>query len=178
MSSDLYESYNTIDVKSVRYSVVSAIQEELAEFVRIRMRELRLSYADVANRSKGEITHGTVWNIVNNRVKEIKQSTLRALAVGLGVPEEELFSRARIVSPKDEAGFQESIYYSLYEKTRSAPPDTQDFINRILRMVSRELDSVVMPDGIGTQEKITRRLLITSPVSTVGNEPERRKKKR
>jgi transcriptional regulator with XRE-family HTH domain len=74
---------------------VRNLQEALAAYVRQKMDEKNLSTYEVERRSGGDITHGSVWNILNQRVADVKAGTLRALAKGLGVSEDEIFAVAR-----------------------------------------------------------------------------------
>ena len=69
--------------------------QALAEYTRRWMDEYSLSTHKVSQRSGGAISHSTVGNILNSAVKEVKESTLAALAVGLGRPQEEVFAAAR-----------------------------------------------------------------------------------
>jgi transcriptional regulator with XRE-family HTH domain len=66
-------------------------REALADLVRARMDELHLKAPEVARRSGGLVSHGTVWNILNLRVTDIKEESLRGLARGLGLPPETVF---------------------------------------------------------------------------------------
>ena len=76
--------------------------ESLAELVRRRMKELNdLSTYDVARLSRGRVSNGTVWNILNERVRDVKADTLKALARALQVSEEELHGAARGVALSD-----------------------------------------------------------------------------
>ena len=85
---------STLNAQSAKEVVMADEYGALAELVRQRMAELGLSTYEVARRSGNRISNSTVWNIVNDRVAEVKATTLRALARALAVPEEEIFSTA------------------------------------------------------------------------------------
>lgn len=82
-------------------------QEMLADFIREKMKEQNLSSYDVARRSKGRITAGTVLKILNQDVRSSSIETIQALAVGLNVPEEDLLRIARgLPIDKDDTIYQ------------------------------------------------------------------------
>jgi transcriptional regulator with XRE-family HTH domain len=79
--------------------------------------------------------------------------------------------------PKDE--FRESYYYTLYEKSKNAPVETQEFVNRLLKMVDRELDREPNTRISGSPTiEITRTTRIASLDTTANKEPEGSRKKR
>jgi transcriptional regulator with XRE-family HTH domain len=116
-------------------------KEDLADYVsRVRV-EKGLTTQDVAERSGGTITRGYVSHIENRHSINVTPNKLKALAKGLGVPVEEVFSKARgSKSEQDEAEFQESLYFMLYKKSRNVSPDKKEFIQKILQMIDRELE--------------------------------------
>ncbi len=59
------------------------------------MEELNLNPYDIARKSNDKISHGTVWNILNEQVREVKDKTLIVLAKVLEVDAERLFEMAR-----------------------------------------------------------------------------------
>lgn len=66
------------------------VNKQLADCVSRRMNDLNLSTHDVARISNGQISNGSVWNIINLRVKDVKDDTLAALAKGLSMTVDEL----------------------------------------------------------------------------------------
>jgi transcriptional regulator with XRE-family HTH domain len=88
----LKESLNSLNIQCSKRIVVSIGREQLADLVRSRMEELNLSTNAVARKAGNKISNGTVWNIANSRVKDVKEETLRALARGLDLSEEEVFA--------------------------------------------------------------------------------------
>lgn len=87
-------------VRQIRLPVVNSLRETLSDYVRRVINEKGLNYREVA-RLSGAISHATVGDIVNGIPRNYGTDTLRALAKGLGVPEDELFAAARGKKPKD-----------------------------------------------------------------------------
>jgi transcriptional regulator with XRE-family HTH domain len=90
------------------------VVESLSEYTRRIIREKELNYRKVADAAKAagyEISHSTVGNIVNKSTEDVGVETLRALAHGLGVPEDELINIAAknsTSSARRQAGFEKS----------------------------------------------------------------------
>lgn len=123
MSTVINKMLSTANVNWSKQAVVRNQQKGLAEFVREVMREKGLTYREVSRRSgyvgpgSEGLSHTTVFDIVNERTNNIKRDTLRALAKGLGEPEERLVS---IVygTPRDRDGFDESEFALMYSRVR------------------------------------------------------------
>lgn len=84
--------------------------QALAELTQRKMSEQNLSLHDVearARRAGFKISHATVGNILNQTSKEVKASTLSALARGIGVSEEEL--RAVVFGDKQKMTLERFI---------------------------------------------------------------------
>ncbi len=56
--------------------------------------EKNLNYRQVAYKSRGMISHSTVYDIIAGRNTNPSLSSLRGLAKGLGITEEEMFAAA------------------------------------------------------------------------------------
>jgi hypothetical protein len=91
VSTPFYKSSTALAVKRGIRFVMQDLQA-LADFVQREMDRQNLSTHDVSRRAQGAITHATVWNIQNKVSKEVKSTTLAALAKGLGVTEEAIRS--------------------------------------------------------------------------------------
>ena len=78
----------------VKYDNVADNINKLQDYVRRLISEKRLNYREVARRSRGLISYGTVYDIINGRNMNPSLLALRGLAKGLGVTEEELFASA------------------------------------------------------------------------------------
>lgn len=117
--------------------------EGLAKFVRQKMDELNLNSYEVAQRAtnKGfKIVHGTVWNVLNQNTKEVKDRTLISLAKGLNVDEEQIFAIARGQSQITDEDIERIELEAMYRKRRNLSPAQKEAFRRILDMVDRELD--------------------------------------
>ena len=77
-----------------KYDNVTDNINKLQDYVRRLISEKRLNYREVARRSRGLISYGTVYDIINGRNMNPSLAALRGLAKGLGVSEEELFAAA------------------------------------------------------------------------------------
>lgn len=120
MSSVIYKSFAAPNVNHSKQRVVSTQLEALSELVRTVMNEKGLNYRQVAERSGDLISHTTVFDVVNLRSKDVKAKTLRGLAKGLGVSEEEIFAVVRGKTTSGELAFDELRMLELY---RMLPPD-------------------------------------------------------
>ncbi len=67
---------------------------KLQDYVRRLISEKDLNYRQVARRSRGLISHSTVYDVINGRNTNPSLAALRGLAKGLGVTEEEMFASA------------------------------------------------------------------------------------
>lgn len=92
-----------------------------------------LSTYDVARRSGNLITHQTVWSLLNAQGKDVKVGTLKALAKGLGVSEDEIFAVARGKSVSGDPQLDES---RLLEYFRTLSPDSQEVLMAYAEMMS------------------------------------------
>jgi len=96
--SDLYIlSYILLEINGAicdKYDNVADNTNKLQDYVRGVIDEKDLNYRQVARRSRGLISHSTVYDIISGRNTNPSLSALRGLAKGLGVTEEELFASA------------------------------------------------------------------------------------
>jgi len=85
----------------------------LADYVRQMRHERNLSLAEVSARSGGQIGPTHVNRIENKNVRNVTLPKLRALAKGLGVPEDELLAiaRGRFPHSKKDALQKELLNY-------------------------------------------------------------------
>lgn len=141
MSTNLLDNTdNLLVINSVICFSVQDRQADLARFVRQKMDDLNLSTYDVERRSGGAITHGSVWNILNQRVKDVKSGTLSALAKGLGISEEELFDVYRGKQPAGDGVLEEEIgvlFYGWAEADEAAKAETLAAIRMIAESFQR-----------------------------------------
>jgi transcriptional regulator with XRE-family HTH domain len=140
----LSENDNMLSVKILSLRrMAQTKKEDLADYVGRVRAEKSLTTQDVADRSNGGITRGYVSQIENRHSINVTPNKLKALASGLGVPVEEVFSKARgSKTAEDEAEFQQSLYYMLYEKSKNATPEKKKLIDSVLKMINRELEEI------------------------------------
>ena len=127
----------------------------LADFVRGVMEEKRLSLQDVSDRSRGTIPKPTVNDIKNGKTANPTVETLKALAKGLGVSEEEIFAyaRGRTIADSDvEDAFFNAMGY--------------DF-----RRLSEADKDVYRPILESIKEQIAKKASTTEPIGSVSTEP-------
>lgn len=128
------------------------VQDRLSDYVREVIRRKRLNYREVARRSRGQISHSTVGDIINRRTRNVKADTLVALARGLKVPQEELLAIAFGTKAEDN-DFERSYFARLYNKSKKLQGKDRTFIQECLEVLEREID---------------RRLLKAQAVLTMG----------
>jgi transcriptional regulator with XRE-family HTH domain len=110
--------------------------QALSDYVRRTAKEKGLSYREVAER--GGISHGSVSNIINLRNKrDIGTDTLRAIARGLEVPEEEILSIARGSEPETEEEFLRSSYYQAFLRHKEATGEERKFLEGVMDMINQ-----------------------------------------
>lgn len=102
-------------------------QESLAEYVQRVRNEKNLSLMDVSRRSGGLIANAHISRIENGWVKSVGVEKLKALAKGLGVPEEEVFAAARgaRLSEGEEVDADMALFASRVKKL--TPQQRRDF---------------------------------------------------
>ncbi|HEY0100855.1 MAG TPA: helix-turn-helix transcriptional regulator [Pyrinomonadaceae bacterium] len=115
-------------------------QETLGDFVRRVANEKGLSQREVARRSGGLISHVTVGDIINKNRGDVKTETLRGLAKGLGVTEEEVFAVARGKKPEDDPDFLKSRLGLLSLKFDKIPIDKRVNVEALIELLDREVE--------------------------------------
>ena len=116
-------------------------RESLGDFIQRLRKERRLSLNDVVARSGGMVSNAQVSKIENGIIQNPSLPKLKAIAKGLGVSADELLAVARgSLSETEQAEFEKSLYFMLFEKSKTASPEKKKFINKILQMIDRELD--------------------------------------
>lgn len=150
MSSKFYKKSIKADVKHVIQSVVNNGHQNLADFVRQKISDNELSYRDVAARSNGLISHGTVGDIISGKNLNPSPKTIKGLAKGLNVSEDELFNIVRGKKLSDDE-YEESLFQSLYYKHNRLTPRKKAEFKRILEMVDRELDRLEQEESKETK---------------------------
>jgi transcriptional regulator with XRE-family HTH domain len=136
--------------------------EDLADYVRRTINEKDLTLRQVEERSGGAITHGYVSKILSRAVTNLSVDKLKALAKGLGMPEEEVFAVIRGKTTSGDLAFDELRMLELY---RTLPPE-----KRLEAIAHLE---VTCQFHAGAWEPHRH-----SAASTVGGSPKRSEKKR
>jgi len=113
-------------------------QKKLAEFVRKTRKEKGLSTPDVERNSGNTITDGYVSQIENLYIKNVSPEKLTALAKGLGIAEEEIFSIVRGKEPNPEAMVEER-FKLISLKFRDATGDKRRDAESLVRALERAL---------------------------------------
>ena len=99
-----------------------------------------MSYADVEQRSGGAISTSYIGNIVTGNVGSLTVAKLQALARGLDVSEDELFTVARGSVPSDLRDFQRSRFALLFEKYKKLSGEDQREMLILLDAVEHEIE--------------------------------------
>ena len=113
-----------------RYPITS-----LADYVRRIRNEKNLSLAQVSSRSHGRIGKTHINRIENGTVVRVSLMKLRALALGLDVPEDDLVAVAQGKPPRTEATKNEAKLL-IYFRQLSAPHQ-QDVLAMLQALASR-----------------------------------------
>lgn len=139
----LKESFNPLTIQYSKSFVVSVGRPKLAELVRRRASELNnLSTNEIARRAKAkgyDLSNGTVWNVMNNRVKDVKEETLNALAYALELSIDEVLAAyydkpLEFENPLDEIGV---LFYGWDEASDEDKAATLESIRMIAESFQR-----------------------------------------
>lgn len=133
---------NSVNIHSAKQLDVQNGREALAEYVRRLMEERNWSTYDVVRESGGLITsNGTVWNVANLRVKDVKEKTLRGLAKAFKVPDIEVFEvyYGKKKVGEDELEDDEEVAALFYKYKKLTEEDKKE-IRRLISIVDREID--------------------------------------
>ncbi len=131
--------YENIYVRNVIHIGVLSKQPKISDFVRETIHEKSLSYRKVAERSGGLITHSTVSDVVNERVKNLSSQTIAGLARGLGVTEQEIFDIVRGKNLNNESVVDEQ-FENLGLKFSGLPPSKKEKAKPLIELMDRELE--------------------------------------
>jgi len=157
MSSLSYKRLVAPNVKCSKQNVVSAQLQALSEFVRATMNEKGLNFRQVAERSGGLVSHTTVFDVVNLRSKDVKASTLRGLAKGLGVPEEEVFAVAQGNSPTNNPEYKNWRYAALFDDAQKLTPEQMTKFETIMEIARREVERMLQEQANDSPRKKSKK---------------------
>ena len=121
--------------------------ETLAQYVKRILEEKQLTMKNVQDRSEGGIADAYVGRIVNGLAKNPSVDKLKALAVGLGEPEDDLFKVARGLPLDYEGGesrdtWPGAVLAKAIGKIVSSPELTK-ILRALLTMSIKELQAVL-----------------------------------
>ena len=152
----------TSNVSCNKRSVVANERESLPDYIRRVVNEKGLTYREVARRSGGGITAPSISAIISGQTRNIKSSTITALAKGLGVSAEEVFAIARGKSTSGDLQLNE---IRLLEYFRLLPADKQDDALIILEAISRRYGNVEAEQQIDVRERPVYQAIAGNPGS-------------
>jgi transcriptional regulator with XRE-family HTH domain len=134
-------SYHPADIPYGKRIVVDKEhpKEILADYVRRLRLEKGLSLADVSLRSSGRIGKTHINRIENGLVTNPGVEALRALAKGLGVPEEEIFAVARGKKLEEDEALPSHLQMIMF-KFNNLPLSKQVEMEKLLEVLDREID--------------------------------------
>jgi transcriptional regulator with XRE-family HTH domain len=118
-------------------------EETLSDYVRLKLIQNDLTTRDVQERSNAggeKITQSYVSQIVSGTAKNLTLTKLRALARGLGVPIEEVISRAYGETYQDDLAFVESRFADVYYKFEELSDEHKQKIIYLLDILDHEIE--------------------------------------
>jgi transcriptional regulator with XRE-family HTH domain len=125
------------------FQAISPREETLSDYVRLKLIENDLTTRDVQERSASggeKITQSYVSQIVSGTAKNLTLTKLRALARGLGVPIEEVISRAYGETYQDDLAFAESRFADVYYKFEELSDEHKRHALYLLDILDREIE--------------------------------------
>jgi transcriptional regulator with XRE-family HTH domain len=128
-----------------RYPITS-----LADYLRRLRNEKNLSLAQVSARSRGQISKTHINRIENGTVARVSLIKLRALALGLGVPEDDLIAVAQGKLPLTDATENEAMLLSYF---RQLAADRQEDVLVMLQALARRIPAKANKQSPGAAVK-------------------------
>lgn len=118
-------------------------EETLGSYVRLKLIEKDLTTRDVQERSAAggeKITQSYVSQIVSGTAKNLTLTKLRALARGLGVPIEEVISRAYGETGRNDLTFAQSRFADVYYKFEELSDESKQKVLYLLEILDSEVE--------------------------------------
>lgn len=131
--------------------------ENLSDYVRRIRQEKGLSTLDVERNSGNQITDGYVSQIENDYVKNVSLQKLKALAKGLGVPEDELLTVARGKSPSEDPEYRNWKYAALFDDAKKLTPEQMVKFETIMEIARREVERMLQEQANGSPRKKSKK---------------------
>ena len=129
-------AYGTEDMVH-RTDISSRPVFSLADYVRRTRVEKNLSLASVSAKSRGQIGKTHISRIENGTVSRVSLSKLRALALGLSVPVDEILAVAQGKLPDADGGTNEATLVKYY---RQLSLDRQKDLLVMVRALAEDID--------------------------------------
>ena len=121
---------------------VDVPRESPQDYVNRVMAEGGLSHRSVAERANAlghKLSAGYVHNIASGQVDNPSIALTKALAAGLGRPEDEVFAKFRGKQLQDENNFIESFWAVIANEFKHLTPADQKEIKPSILMIQREI---------------------------------------
>lgn len=106
------------------------------------MREKKLSSYEIERRSNNQINQSSVFRIKQGKVTNPSAPKLKALAQGLGVSEEEIFSVVRGKSP-DSSNLANEQLENLIRKFEKLPATRRIYAQSLIDLLNREFERLL-----------------------------------
>jgi transcriptional regulator with XRE-family HTH domain len=135
----LHELLNPLNIQSAKHFVVQTGLKTLSKWLREQMEARNWSTYDVARETgRYKVSNGTVWNVLNERVGEVKDNTLRGLAFAFKVSDDTVFDIYRVKkSPKQDT---QARFAELALKFDRLPDDKKVNGEALIELLDREFD--------------------------------------
>jgi transcriptional regulator with XRE-family HTH domain len=111
--------------------------EELADYLRQKLNE-GATLRGIEERSEGGITHSYLSKLLSGAASNPSRDKLKAIALGLGVPEDEVFAAAQGRTRSDSEVFNSEIYLMLKGYDELLDTDKTELLPTV-RMLSAEI---------------------------------------
>lgn len=120
-------------------------KESLSDYVRRVRRAKGLTLRAISERAKRggfKISHSTVSEVINEPGTSFGTETLKALAYGLGVPQEEVVNRAMGTVEENPSEYRRQLVEKLYDKMETDPPDKAKYTEALIIAVLGETENL------------------------------------
>jgi transcriptional regulator with XRE-family HTH domain len=111
--------------------------EELADYLRQKLNE-GATLRGIEERSEGSITHSYLSKLLSGAASNPSRDKLKAIALGLGVPEDEVFAAAQGRTRSESEVFDSEIYLMLKGYSDLSDKDKSELLPTV-KMLSAEI---------------------------------------
>jgi transcriptional regulator with XRE-family HTH domain len=116
--------------------------ESPQEYVNRIMQEQGFTHRKVAERAKAlghKLSGGYVHNIASGDIDNPTVKLIKALAAGLGRPDDEVFAKFRGQTPTESGEYKESLFAALWAEYQNLPAKEQRELRTAIDMLQREI---------------------------------------